>query len=46
MRTVLLLLCLLVAGCQAGPGPGPTDDRARGRDTFGGRCSPYSSSCW
>jgi hypothetical protein len=45
MRVAVLLLCLFVAACQAGPGTTSTDERPR-RDTYGGRCSPYASNCW
>jgi hypothetical protein len=46
MRVAVLLLCLFVTACQAGPGTTSTDERPRSRDTYGGRCSPYASNCW
>jgi hypothetical protein len=47
MRMALVLvLLLLLGGCQDGPaGRGPARDPAF-YDHHGGMCSPYASNCW
>ena len=46
MRIAILLLCLLVAGCQSGPSLKSSQSGPYAREKFGSVCSPYADNCW